>query len=103
MPKVSPAHGGIGFEWDADKARANLAKHGVSFAQAVEAFADPRAVLKEDVLHSHQELRYVLIGRESTLQTLTVVHCERAAGSVFRIISARLATAAEELYYLTGG
>jgi Ribonuclease toxin, BrnT, of type II toxin-antitoxin system len=32
------------FEWDEDKAEANLAKHGVSFAEAATVFADPAAV-----------------------------------------------------------
>jgi uncharacterized protein len=31
------------FEWDDKKARANLAKHGVSFEMAREAFTDPFA------------------------------------------------------------
>ena len=30
------------FEWDDDKARANAAKHGVTFQEAVRVFADPR-------------------------------------------------------------
>jgi len=29
------------FEWDSDKATSNLAKHGVSFAEAATVFADP--------------------------------------------------------------
>ena len=32
------------FEWDSDKATSNLAKHGVSFAEAATVFADPVAV-----------------------------------------------------------
>ena len=32
------------FEWDGEKASANLIKHGVSFAEAATVFADPHAV-----------------------------------------------------------
>lgn len=30
------------FEWDADKNRANLAKHGIDFATAALVFSDPQ-------------------------------------------------------------
>ena len=33
------------FVWDADKARANVHKHGVAFEEAVAAFLDPLFVL----------------------------------------------------------
>lgn len=32
---------GVEFEWDENKARANVAKHGVTFEEAAEAFFDP--------------------------------------------------------------
>ena len=32
---------GYNFEWDSEKAEANLSKHGVSFREAVTAFGDP--------------------------------------------------------------
>jgi len=36
------------FEWDEDKAADNVAKHGVSFAEAATVFADPAAVYLDD-------------------------------------------------------
>lgn len=36
------------FEWDARKAAANLAKHHVSFDEALSVFADPLGRLEED-------------------------------------------------------
>ena len=51
------------FEWDAGKAAANLAKHGVSFAVAQQAFFDPQRVLVEDLTHSQEELRFYCFGR----------------------------------------
>lgn len=35
------------FEWDADKAAANLRKHGVPFDEAVRAFSDPLSLLQD--------------------------------------------------------
>ncbi len=40
------------FEWDPEKAAANLAKHGVSFDEAITAFDDPFALIADDVVHS---------------------------------------------------
>lgn len=50
------------FEWDARKARDNLAKHGVSFDVATEVFDDPRLVLAADAAHSRAESRYFAFG-----------------------------------------
>jgi uncharacterized DUF497 family protein len=51
-----------GFEWDVEKDLENQAKHGVSFAQAQYAFADPRRVIAEDLSHSQAEKRYYCFG-----------------------------------------
>jgi uncharacterized DUF497 family protein len=45
------------FEWDARKDADNLAKHGVPFALAQYAFADPKRVIAEDSAHSSREPR----------------------------------------------
>lgn len=39
-----------------------MAKHGVSFAAAQLAFADPRRVIAEDLSHSRSERRYYCFG-----------------------------------------
>ena len=46
------------FEWDPRKDQENLEKHGVAFAMAQFAFADPRRVIAEDLSHSSTEKRY---------------------------------------------
>jgi uncharacterized DUF497 family protein len=51
------------FEWDVGKDTDNLAKHGVPFALAQYAFADPRRVIAEDSVHSSKEPRYFCFGR----------------------------------------
>jgi uncharacterized protein len=50
------------FEWDVEKDLENQAKHGVSFARAQYAFADPRRVIAEDLSHSQTEKRYYCFG-----------------------------------------
>ena len=46
------------FEWDADKAGANLKKHGVSFDEGATIFNDPMITAMPDPAHSEQEPRF---------------------------------------------
>jgi uncharacterized protein len=85
------------FEWDSDKAAANLAKHGVSFPEAATVFADPLAVYLDD---GSGQGRMVVIGTSLRERVLYVVHVER--GERDRIISARAATTAERAVYESG-
>ena len=50
------------FEWDPAKDVVNRLKHGVSFARAQRAFADPRRVIAEDDVHGLGERRFFCIG-----------------------------------------
>jgi uncharacterized DUF497 family protein len=51
------------FEWDSKKDQENQDKHGVSFAVAQNAFADPHRIIAEDVNHSGKEMRYYCFGK----------------------------------------
>jgi uncharacterized DUF497 family protein len=73
-------------EWDDQKAVENISKHGVSFGEATEVFYDPNALEVEDVEHSSDEARFVIV-RYSTRRMLYVVFAERR-GDMIRIISA---------------
>ena len=88
------------FEWDDEKARANLEKHGVSFGEATEVFYDPNALEDYDSEHSNEEERFFIIGMSSR-RLLYVVYAERA-GDVVRIISARKANKAGQENYERG-
>ena len=88
------------FEWEEDKAKANLRKHQVSFEEAWTVFADPLSLTVPDHEHSQREVRYVDIGRSSRDRILVVVYTER--GSVIRLISCRRATQAERRTYEEG-
>ena len=90
------------FTWDPAKARVNVAKHGVSFAEAQTVFLDDRARLIDDPEHSHDEARFLLLGLSVRLRVLVVVHAYREAAGVIRLISARRATPRERQQYVQG-
>jgi uncharacterized DUF497 family protein len=86
----------VEFEWDRRKAERNLRKHGVSFDEAVTAFADPFELMVDDPDHSFDEDRFVSVG--PALDRLLVVgYSER--GSKIRLIFARRATMPERFDY----
>jgi hypothetical protein len=75
------------FEWDSEKAGANLEKHGVSFEEAATVFDDPLADTYDDPDHSEGEQRFLTFGFSRERRGLVVAHCDR--GDRVRIISAR--------------
>ena len=52
----------LDFDWDEEKATANLKKHGISFEEAKTVFGDPFSVTIDDPAHSASEYRFVDIG-----------------------------------------
>lgn len=89
----------IKFEWDSAKAAANARKHGVSFEEAQSVFYDEFAVQFFDEEHSGNEERFLLLGMSTEARLLLICHCERDAGNIIRIISARKATKREGVFY----
>ena len=85
------------FEWDPAKAAANIAKHGVSFEEAVTAFGDPLAISIPDPAHSLTEERFLVLGMSDRQRLLVVAYAER--GPRTRLISARTATRRERHSY----
>ncbi|MCP4400482.1 MAG: BrnT family toxin [bacterium] len=81
------------FEWDPEKARQNVKKHGISFDEAATVFYDPLAATFSDPDHSEGEYRFITIGFSSQHRLLVVAHTERRGD--LRIINARPATAHE--------
>lgn len=87
----------MSFEWDEDKAEANLEKHGVSFEESQTVFDDPLYVDFYDIEHSYGEHRYVILGASNQGRLLVVSYTER--GGDIRLISSRGATPAERRAY----
>jgi uncharacterized DUF497 family protein len=85
------------FEWDPEKARSNLQKHGITFDEASTAFEDSLSVTVPDPLHSEDEERFVLMGHSYRGRLLVVVHLDK--GKRVRIISGRQATRKERHHY----
>jgi uncharacterized DUF497 family protein len=88
------------FDWDDEKNRANLAKHGVSFELASYVFEDPLHLSVLDPCEDEE--RWRSIGVPKNLMTILVVHTiaeTEGEEELIRIISARLATAHERRAY----
>ncbi len=84
------------FEWDTEKDSSNQKKHGVSFAEASEAFFDPFNLVIADPDHSLDETRSLLLGfAKGTI--LIVSFAERR--DAVRIISCRKANTRERRMY----
>jgi uncharacterized DUF497 family protein len=90
----------VRFEWNAQKAAANLRKHGVSFDEAASVFFDPLSATGDDPDHSVDERRFVTFGMSSSGQLLVVAHTVH--DETVRIITARPATRAERGLYEEG-
>ena len=88
------------FEWNREKAIANLSKHGVSFEEAKTVFEDPLYVDFYDPDHSDEEERYLIIGESNRGRLLIVSYTER--GELIRIIGARELTRREREAYSEG-
>jgi uncharacterized DUF497 family protein len=89
-------NGKVQIEFDPAKARANVAKHNVSFAHAEQALLDPFAVTIEDP-DAEAEQRFVTLGMDALGRILVVVHTLR--GDRVRLISARKASRGEAVQY----
>ena len=84
------------FEWDEAKNAANIRKHGIDFADAVDIFNHPLLTLPDD-RGGYDEERWIAIGWLNALVGV-VVYTERS-GDVIRLISARKATKHEVRRY----
>ena len=84
------------FEWDEEKAKYNLEKHGVPFETAARVFLDQNRIEIYDEAHSSiDEERYITIGLAGEI--LFVVYTTRRLK--IRMISARFANAKERRAY----
>jgi uncharacterized protein len=88
------------FEPNPVKAKANLAKHGVSFEEAQTVFLDSLSISGQDPDHSYDEERRIIIGRAATGNLLIVSFVERSG--MIRLISARKLSKREIKLYENG-
>ncbi|EBY6844667.1 BrnT family toxin [Salmonella enterica subsp. enterica serovar Saintpaul] len=91
------------FEWDANKAKSNLRKHGVRFEDAVLVFDDPRHLSRQE-RYKNGEYRWQTLGLVHGIVVILVAHSVRfeSGFEVIRIISARKADRKERNRYEHG-
>lgn len=86
------------FEWDDEKEKINIDKHGIDFTTAARVFKDENRLELYDEAHSDTEDRYITIGIiDEVAYIVMVVYTERE--EAIRIISARKATKQERRMY----
>lgn len=97
------AGGEMKIEWDEEKARTNLIKHGVSFERVQEAFNDPNSVSRPDRIVDGEE-RWRTLGRVGFVTVLFIAHTyvDDEGDVVVRVISARRADKNERRSYERG-
>ncbi len=88
----------MSYQWDREKATANVKKHGIDFADAVSIFSDDLALTVPD--ERFEEERFITIGRDALGRVLVVVYTWR--GNEIRLISARKAMRHERTQYEEG-
>ena len=84
------------FEWDDAKDQSNRAKHGLSFEEAKDIFADPDLLILEVSREQDGEVRFKAIGSIHG-RLFVVVFTQR--GQMKRVISARRTNRREERAY----
>jgi uncharacterized DUF497 family protein len=84
------------FEWDEEKAAANVAKHGIRFDYAARVFLDPYRLEIPDEREEYEEVRFKTIGIVDN-RALVVIYTVRNGN--IRLISARRAERYEQRQY----
>lgn len=86
------------FTWDASKATDNLKDHKIGFDEACTIFDDEWMRVRQDIVHSIDERRFIGIGCSDQNRLLIVIYTEPESDRL-HIISARAATRREQEYY----
>jgi uncharacterized DUF497 family protein len=84
------------FEWDEDKNRKNLAKHGIAFQDVLAVFSSREALTLEDRRREYGESRYIVL---CPLEKVLVHVTYTVRGVRIRLISARRANRRETRDY----
>lgn len=85
------------FEWNKQKNKTNIAKHGISFEKAKSIF-EGNIVTMVDDRYDYGELREISVGIVEGVLILTVVHTDTIDGKI-RLISVRKANKRERQRY----
>jgi uncharacterized DUF497 family protein len=91
----------VAIDWDPEKAKSNIEKHGIRFPDAVLALDDPRGITIIDSESDPAEQRFATLGLDGLGRLLVVVYTWR--GDNIRLISARPAEPHERKEYRREG
>lgn len=84
------------FEWDQEKEKKNIEKHGISFTRAITIFASTVFSI-EDIRKAYGEIRIQSFGMMQGVVVIMLAHTDR--NGIKRIISARVANKKERSLY----
>jgi uncharacterized DUF497 family protein len=87
------------FEWNPDKAKANLRKHRVSFEDSARVFLDPNRIESFDGREAYGENRWKTVGLVEPALLAVVYTVRGQDGGIIRLISARKADTHERTQY----
>ena len=79
----------LGFDWGAGNERKSADKHGVTQAEAEQAFFNDPILMTEDVAHSCDEPRLHVLGRTNAGRSLNITFTLRQNDTRIRVTSAR--------------
>jgi len=85
------------FEWDEEKRRTNLTRHGFDFEQAEKVFASVSHTFSDDRF-DYGERRFMTYGLLEG-EVIAIAHTESEDSKIIRIISMRKATKYEEISF----
>jgi len=86
-----------GFEWDEGNSEKNWHAHGITRAEAEQAFFNRPVLVADDLKHAQTEPRFLLLGHTDADRPLFVAFTIR--GSRIRVISARVMNRKERRWY----
>jgi hypothetical protein len=67
----------VQFEWDPQKAAANVKRRRITFDEAASVLGDPLSTTYPDEAHSDEETRFLTIGASHRGRVMVVAHTER--------------------------
>ncbi|HAM53344.1 MAG TPA: hypothetical protein DCP92_22615 [Nitrospiraceae bacterium] len=94
------------FEWNENKNKEDIKKHGISFEEATEVFHDPLHISIMDRRFDYFDERWITIGSTKTGNFIVLGHLyylTENGEEVIKIITARKATRKEKKQYETIG
>ena len=92
----------MNFDWDENKNKINIKKHGIDFNDVIPVFFDDNAISYEDSRYDYPDgQRMIIIGKSSD-RLLYVAYAEIENGEEIRMISARRAKKPEIRLYQQG-